>query len=381
METAVLDVELCHTEQQFLSLQKEWTNLLEKSEISDIFLTWEWLYSWWTSRDVDCALHIITVREDNTLVGIAPLMMVKRGTAAFRCKTLVNLGGEDADISGFITLQQRPDIFKAIADYLLQTQKCWNILSIHDIPRFSFDRRLFRSFFPQNRFHFFSIESSQYSFQTNGSWDEFHRSLSKNLRKDLRKKIRRLQALGKVEFQRFRGKAVTRKHLETVFQIQGRSYRPQLLQHRLTQEFHLNLMHAIKEREWLDISFLLLDETPIAYRYGFSYQNRFEDWITGFDNHFFSYSCGKILLMNLIRDCFENDTALFHFLRGEEEYKTLWNIIPVPYIHQFTVSNHFSSTLMHIKFPAWKNKIRHHLETKQSLKPIVARYDKITGNT
>ncbi|MBD3384813.1 GNAT family N-acetyltransferase [candidate division KSB1 bacterium] len=380
MEPNVLTAELCNTGQHFMSLKKEWTTLLETSEINDIFLTWEWLYSWWTVRASNSTLHIIVIREENRLVGIAPLMLVKRGIAALRCRTLMNLGGDDADVAGFITRQQRPDIFKAIADYLLQTRKHWDILSIHDIPRFGFDRRLFRSFFPQNRFHFFSIESSQYSLQTNSSWDEFHRSLSKNLRKDLRKKIKRLQALGKVEFQRFRGKAVTRRHLDTVFQIQSRSYRPQLLQHRLTQKFHLNLMNAIKEHGWLDVSFLLLDEMPIAYRYGFGYQNRYEDWITGFDNRFFAYSCGKILLMNLIRDCFEDDTALFHFLRGEEEYKKLWNIIPIPYIHKFTVSNHFSSTLMHIKFPAWKNRVRHHLENKQSLKPIMARYDKIIGN-
>ena len=59
---------------RLLHLVDEWTDLLENSEQDCVFLTPEWLTSWWRcfERD-DWTLRVITVRRQSQLLGIAPL--------------------------------------------------------------------------------------------------------------------------------------------------------------------------------------------------------------------------------------------------------------------------------------------------------------------
>ena len=40
------EVQRLETNQEFETLQEEWSQLITQSEVGDIFLTWEWLFAW-----------------------------------------------------------------------------------------------------------------------------------------------------------------------------------------------------------------------------------------------------------------------------------------------------------------------------------------------
>ena len=68
-----LKITTINTTEDFLNLREEWNSLLAQSENNNIFLKWEWLYNWWKAYDCDInQLFIITVRNNNQLLGIAP---------------------------------------------------------------------------------------------------------------------------------------------------------------------------------------------------------------------------------------------------------------------------------------------------------------------
>src|SRR5688572_9241094 len=46
----------------FAALRQEWTDLLADSESDSLFLTWEWLHTWWTHFAGSRRLFIVTMR-------------------------------------------------------------------------------------------------------------------------------------------------------------------------------------------------------------------------------------------------------------------------------------------------------------------------------
>ena len=59
---------------RLLHLVDEWTKLLENSEQDCLFLTPEWLTTWWRCFERDeWTLRLITVRRQSELLGVAPL--------------------------------------------------------------------------------------------------------------------------------------------------------------------------------------------------------------------------------------------------------------------------------------------------------------------
>jgi CelD/BcsL family acetyltransferase involved in cellulose biosynthesis len=59
-------------------LREEWSELLHSSSANNLFLTWEWISSWCTHMLKSTETpFIITARESNRLVGVAPLVREK----------------------------------------------------------------------------------------------------------------------------------------------------------------------------------------------------------------------------------------------------------------------------------------------------------------
>src|SRR5258705_9982475 len=71
-------VETIQTTEQFLSMREEWNALLQCSASGCVFLTHEWLSSWWRHLGEGRQLSILTARENGELIGILPV--IERGT-------------------------------------------------------------------------------------------------------------------------------------------------------------------------------------------------------------------------------------------------------------------------------------------------------------
>src|SRR5207249_3171661 len=68
----MIEVKVIERESDFVALKDEWNGLLARSTANTIFLTWEWLYSWWEHFQIGRRLAIRLVYDDDQLVGIAP---------------------------------------------------------------------------------------------------------------------------------------------------------------------------------------------------------------------------------------------------------------------------------------------------------------------
>src|ERR1700687_543767 len=57
---------------KFARLTREWGDLLESSTSPCLFLTWEWLHTWWKHLAADRQLSILAVRRGTELIALAP---------------------------------------------------------------------------------------------------------------------------------------------------------------------------------------------------------------------------------------------------------------------------------------------------------------------
>src|SRR4028119_1694954 len=75
----MLDLSVIDDTQRFAALDREWEDLYHNSPRATPFQSWAWLYSWWEFYGQHYQLRLVTVRDDDLLVGLVPLMLKLRG--------------------------------------------------------------------------------------------------------------------------------------------------------------------------------------------------------------------------------------------------------------------------------------------------------------
>src|SRR5204863_6928382 len=115
----------CHrTEDALDALAPRWNALLERSGSDAIFLTWEWISTWWKVFGRRFALLLLTAEDGNgELIGIAPTMVGPRRSASgltFRALMLIGQRADTfAEYLDFIVERGREaEVTSAFCDFL-----------------------------------------------------------------------------------------------------------------------------------------------------------------------------------------------------------------------------------------------------------------------
>ena len=196
----MLDIELLTDETQFMALQPEWNALLQNSPANNIFLTWEWVSTWWQSFGADYHLWIVTAREkeNGRLLGIAPLVWRQYvQSQRLPMRELRFLGSNQAapDHLDFIVYEDDDtQIDLALAQFVWSNRKQWDAIyfdsikpssvAISELCRLSDTRWQKIEALPCPRMG------------VPESWDDFQKKLGKNLRSNLRRYDRHLSDKG-----------------------------------------------------------------------------------------------------------------------------------------------------------------------------------------
>ncbi len=355
------------TNTDFDNLNQEWDQLLKQSPVDDAFLTWEWMHTWWKHFGYLYKLNLLIVRDDDQLVGIAPLMMETQRVLGFKIRVIRTIGIPSPDISGIIYKNNRSEVLKIVAGWLVEHHKLWNVLLIDGVPPEGMDFDIWSGEFPQKEYSSLLTNTTHYYISINKGWASYRSGLSKNLRNDIERKIRHINKEKGFRYCHRFGREITVQDMESIFLINNKSRHNYLYRGQVEQDFHKELAQLMAKLSWSDIYFLFFDDIPIAFYYGFFYNRTFEFWRSGFDNAYYKYSPGKILLYLLIQDGFEHGLQFIDFLDGDEEYKTQWQVNSKVFSNIRIVNK---STLPYLKYIIVPRVIR-------SLKNVINRNKKL----
>ena len=131
-------------EQQFKDSKETWTELLQRSSSDQLFLSWEWLYSWWSVFSVASSMQLklfVAIDANNKLIGIAPLYITQLTTKKiFPTRRLQFIGGcwrgeatMRTELLEFVADKDRTqDIIRAFYQHI-HNDKDWNEFVLADL--------------------------------------------------------------------------------------------------------------------------------------------------------------------------------------------------------------------------------------------------------
>lgn len=323
---------------EVLQLEPEWNNLLKRSSNKSVFMTWEWLTTWWEVYGEGHELWWLAIRSQNgRLIGSAPLYLRKQKNGLFlphRELRFIGTGSpvapEHLDI--ILDAQYFDEVLQAIQKHLVEHFSDWDVLYLTDITHpgagaYQFVDQL------SNEGSMVAIEEQVPKapyIPLPDSWETYFKSLGKWLRRTIarqrNKQTRELDMSFHVwtardgaldsAFDKFEKLYASRKEsmeVENKFE-KARGYK----------EFHRLLAKRFAEKGWLYLAFLKIGNQEVAAEYTFKYLGTLYSYQCGFDAAYGKNNVFKVLRSYVIENAIQQGIREFDLLRGEESYKYDW---------------------------------------------------------
>jgi CelD/BcsL family acetyltransferase involved in cellulose biosynthesis len=315
----------------FEKLREEWTELLESSEPKGIFLTWEWLFTWWKHLSDGRALSIITVRSGDQLIAVLPLAVRSSRLirwVPFRALEFVGTGSVgSAYLDLIIRRGKEQEALPVLTDYL----KDGNLtLEFTQLKRDSclaagLAARLWR-----HGRGLWTAKTGVCPFipLSGQSWPSYLAVLGREHRYNFNRKLRKLVKEFDLRFEQVTSEDQRREALHHLITLHTRHWQerddPGAFHDPDIIEFHREFSQLALDRGWLRLFILWLRGRPAAALYGFQYRRTFYFYQSGFDSRYARQSVGLVALGLSIKNAIEGGADEYDLLHGDEPYKFHW---------------------------------------------------------
>src|SRR5438874_6977959 len=269
-----MSIQIIKTKDEFCGLREVWNQLLSRSDSDTIFLTWEWLSSWWeayTGPTDD--LHIIVVRDQGgQITGIAPFFLTKqRWLPFFGMKTLrfVGDGSWDSDYLDMILAKEHEEeSLRSIWDYLRSNNRLWDIVEFPPVSEQSSMLRWLKNLGSQGELMLRNEYVPCSVTHLPRSWDEYMTALSPRFRTKIRSTLRNLQESHDIRFYSIENDNDLTAGLDTLFRLHSKRWK--LKEHDgvfvnpTKRRFYYSFAPEFLKRGWLAFDFLDIDGRTVA---------------------------------------------------------------------------------------------------------------------
>jgi CelD/BcsL family acetyltransferase involved in cellulose biosynthesis len=305
-----------------------WREILEASENREIYLLPEWYLAYWKTFPENNGIRFLLFNDDNTLVGIAPLCLVRRGP--FRHLRFL---GQPHFIhrSDFIMAPGWEAACLAAFAEWLRERRDWDILAFRNFGLFSGNaRELAETCRGQGLQARIGPGSVNYYLTTDAysDFDDYWKSAFNAKRRkkirNLRNRLERypemrwavsdrlakgvLEKMVEIELRKRDGDAIGR----SFFAFPGKS------------RFFRKLSTSLTDTGALQSICLYVEERLVSYLIGFPYRGKFFAYQTAYDPDFSVVSPGTHILLKTIRTAMASGMDEVDMLVGDQEYKQVF---------------------------------------------------------
>jgi CelD/BcsL family acetyltransferase involved in cellulose biosynthesis len=327
----MLSVQRTESTADFAALKAEWSELLEASAADGLFLTWDWLYTWWRHVAGGRELFLLTVRRGSELVAIAPLALAParlERLVPFRSLEFLGAGTIGSDYLDLIARREWEDsAVVAISEYLKQQRL---MLQLDRVSRASsLASRLAVRLGPAGwTFREGATEVCPFIRLGAHTWESYLGTLSSAHRYNFQRRLKNLRRRYTVEFDRVateedRGPALARLLELHEARWRSRGGSTAFCSDGLAS-FHDELTARALAHGWLRLFELRLDGQAAASLYGFRYRDTFSFYQSGFDPAYAKDSVGLVTMGLAIKSAIEEGVSEYDLLHGDEAYKFQW---------------------------------------------------------
>ena len=335
MKTDALSVRAVTTLEEFETLAGPWNALLRQAGVDNVFLTWEWLYTWAKHYlGADRLWIALVYREPDRLVGIAPFF-IRRGRAhGIPLRDLRFLGSDEvcsAYLDFIVSRRDHAAVVSRLYRYLHEeVSAIWDTVTLPEIPAGSSTIDLWDRLI-QDAGKVVDVVATTACpvMELPARAEDLTERMGAKARYNLLRSGKRLEQAGRVVYERVASEHEVQEALATFIQLHQKRWvktapggafaSPRFL------AFHQEIAKVFSELGWLRLDFLRLNGEAIAGVYGYSYRRRYSFYLPGFDPAVLPrMSPGILLLLRCAGEAVREGDRQFDLLQGVADYKMVW---------------------------------------------------------
>lgn len=281
-----------------------------------------WLRCFWSAfGDEDKELSVLAARRDGRVVAIVPLLQARRmlrtwsPVANFHSPSLV-----------FAAESPPAGAAAAVLEQLLQDG---DVLDIGPVPPGDgFCGALQEAARSLGLPIVLDTAESDAVIELRGPWEQFRRSLSRNLQQSTARHHRQLEKFGVLAFDEVTGGARLPAVLEECFQLEAAGWKAThgspILARQDTLRFYTNLAHQAADAGALAVYVLRLDGKPIAFEYCLRAGRRIDMLKISYAPDLARYSPGNVLRQMVLKGEIERGAITIYHMGRASDWKLRW---------------------------------------------------------
>jgi CelD/BcsL family acetyltransferase involved in cellulose biosynthesis len=324
------------SEKEFLDVKHEWNSLLEKSVTNEVFLLWEWIYSWWeVFKDASRELYLLRGRNPmGETIGIAPFYLQKQTLFGTHKRNIIRFCSSletYPDHLDIITMKEYEHLFsEAVLKYLIQNDKDWDLIKLDGVHENAIIKKYLTSAHPElKELLITSVPDANCPYLViDKSFEDYLKSFSPKKRQTLLRKRRILMNREKAVFKTVNCDEEPEKYIQELFSLHDVRAKQKGIKTTFSGEdiyrFHNKAVRCLLKEGKVILAFLYKESNPLVSYYCVKHNNKYYYYQAGLSHEGEKKSAGSVLLSLLLEEAFREGYREFDFLRGSEEYKFYW---------------------------------------------------------
>ena len=295
--------------------REAWECLLHAGETNTVFLSWEWQRVWWETFGRG-ALLLIVAEQEGEPVALAPLY-TDEGMIYF-----VGSGFESYHLD-FIGHTNDPDVLDALLETAREATSNFVGYEFYFVADSTPTRARLEA--AATRLGLECCEQWEVSAMTMDLSGQPDVARAATKKKSLVRHENYFRREGTLVVQHSRQAAEVLPQLEEFFAQHivrwAETDSPSLFSDSAARAFYERWTQVASERGWLRFTRIEWNGKPIAFHFGFNYQDRFIWYKPSFDIELARHSPGEVLLRQTLLAAIDEGASLFDFGTGDDEYK------------------------------------------------------------
>jgi CelD/BcsL family acetyltransferase involved in cellulose biosynthesis len=297
------------------SVAAEWDDLAARTGASP-FVHPGWIEAWWGAFGRG-ELRVLAARRNGALVGVLPLGL---GRGGLRSPT-------NEHTPAFDVVAADDEAVRALADALFGERArrvtLWRLASggaaCAGLEAFGAEAGYRTAVTPVARSPYIACARTL---------EDHERALSRNLRHDVQRRLRRLCEEGSVAIDVMDGGTDLAGLLDEGFRVEALSWKgaqgTAIASDPRTRAFYEAVARWASARGWLRLAFLRVDGRAIAFQFDFEAGRTYYSLKIGYDPAFDRYSPGKLLAYAMVARAVSTGLATYELLGLDEPWKERW---------------------------------------------------------